>query len=85
MGGLLESAEKERMIQGIIDELKRKKVGFSGRSGLKAPELRDKLQRLFTSIVIKEANVELADMKEAIEKHLEEISTNLEKRNEFRD
>ena len=84
VAGLLETAQIERMAYGIMEELKKKKEAFIKLGGNDARNLREKLHKLFTGIVIRKAKTELSESKEAIADKLAEISTDLGKRIESR-
>ena len=74
----------ERMAHEIVEELKKKKEAFIKLGGHDTQNLREKLHKMFTGIVIRKAKTELSEKKEAVADKLAEISADLGKRSESR-
>ena len=82
IANLLECAQLERMSTEVVEEIKRKKNMFIRTEGNDVTEMRDKIQRMFTTILIRRVKYELAESKKAIEHKMETMAANNEKRNE---
>ena len=67
VANLLQSSQKVRMATEIVEEIERKKDTFIKTKGSDATKLREKLHRLFTTIIIRKMKSELAEEKEDVE------------------
>ena len=63
IANLLESAQLKRMSMEVVEEIKRKKNTFIRTEGNDVTEMRDKIQRIFTTILIRRVKYELAENK----------------------
>ena len=84
VGNLLQSSQMARMAAKVVEEIERKKYTFIKTKGSDATKLREKLHKLFTTIVIRKVKSELAEGKEDVEEKLAGISADHEKREESR-
>ena len=82
VANLLQTSQLVRMATEVTDEIKRKKDTFIRTKGNDVVKLREKLHRLFTTIIIRRVKSELAESRQAVEERIAEISADHEKKNE---
>ena len=81
VGEVLDTEEKRKMLEHITNDLTRKQSKFIECTQQSVPEMREGLQELVTNSILKGASVELTELKDAVQQHMDQIQDNVDKIN----